>query len=815
MKGVLVSPLRCFAAAMLAGLSLGALASSASAARTLSPRIGFGMGLIPLQGRQELAISPSIPVVYHGGSVMRNVTVHTIFWAPAGYAFTGAPSAGTLGYEALLQQFFTDSAHDSGTAGNVFSVLGQYADGHGAGEYGISYRAGADSIDATDPYPTAGHRCSSPSGVTVCVTDLELQQEIDHLIQTRDRGARGLRNIWFVFLPPDVDTCLAVAECATNSYAGYHSEFDLGHGPTIYVAVPDPLIDATPSPGSDPRGNPEAESSIDTVAHETVEAITDPVGTGWMDPNGGEVGDKCENGSQPGGPLGYAPDGSPYNQVINGHEYLLQMMWDNSVSGCVQRTTVDTSPLPLPTVEETQFSASLRGNIGSARSGVKVRAGLLRAGQLVALASARTRAGGAWGPVALRAADGALHAVGDDRDELLIEYGARGPLPELIDTGNGGDPFTEAGYTGWFDLDNGYAVSSSGHGGTVALGPCGQTGVLSLAVGATLTQPPAQLCSTEGDVAVVRTRALGPRTVVHLSSEDNRALNPRDFSGALVKLTVSLGEPGAVSALGNGRLDLAPTGFPLCDAYLRIHTVRCSGLVPGAGYSLTRRRGHARVRARANADGVLSVTRLPGPVGLTGGDVLALANGAARTLSTLHVAHLRVAVFGQQTQISAGVCQPGDYYGTAPTTPPSSPAVGAPGYGGTGTICPADGRAGGLSTATIAQTDDFSGGQTELQVPNLQTTSPIADETLYGAFIASAQSGLPGPHGSIVATGVPVSLTITGAASRRVVFHAANVDTARGVAVPALTPGAYRAGWVLTDANGDTRTVQTRFFDEG
>jgi hypothetical protein len=47
------------------------------------------------------------------------------------------------------------------------------------------------------------------------------------------------------------------------------------------------------------------------------------------------------------------------------------------------------------------------------------------------------------------------------------------------------------------------------------------------------------------------------------------------------------------------------------------------------------------------------------------------------------------------------------------------------------------------------------------------------------------------------------------------VFHAANVDTASGVAVPALSTGAYGARWVVTDANGDTRTVQTRFFEVG
>jgi hypothetical protein len=99
-------------------------------------------------------------------------------------------------------------------------------------------------------------------------------------------------------------------------------------------------------------------------------------------------------------------------------------------------------------------------------------------------------------------------------------------------------------------------------------------------------------------------------------------------------------------------------------------------------------------------------------------------------------------------------------------------------------------------------------------VPGIESTAPIQDETLYGSFVASAQSGLPGPHGSIAATGVPVALTIRAAGSRHRVFHAANVDTARGVNVSALAPGSYVATWVLRDAAGDTRTVTTRFADE-
>jgi hypothetical protein len=130
-------------------------------------------------------------------------------------------------------------------------------------------------------------------------------------------------------------------------------------------------------------------------------------------------------------------------------------------------------------------------------------------------------------------------------------------------------------------------------------------------------------------------------------------------------------------------------------------------------------------------------------------------------------------------------------------------------------VCPGSGSAAGLSTNDIAQSDDFSGGQTITQVPLIESTSPIQDETLYGAFVASAQSGLPAAHGSTGAKGVPVALTITRAGSRRRVFHAANVDRPRGVNVAALAPGAYVANWVLRDANGDTRTVSTRFNDEG
>ena len=781
-------------------------AAPASAHPVFTPRSGYAMGIEPRDGSQEIALGTNIPVVYHGGSVMRNVTIHTVFWAPSGYHFDGSPSSGVPGYQALIQQFFSDVARDSGSTSDIFSLLHQYGDHGGAGSQQISYDPGADSVTDTTPYPDpATGQCPSPSGVATCVTDLQIQRELDRLIGTSNPAERGLSNLWFVFLPPDVDTCLQPGTCATTAYAGYHSSFQLGHGLTVYSPIPDPLVEFTPPPGSDPQGNPEGEVALDTVAHEAVEAITDPVGTAWMDPNGFETADKCETGPQQGTPLGYAADGSPYNQLINGHQYLIQDIWSNTRNGCVQSSTSPGAAPVLHTLNLRQFSASVSGSVGApAHTQVVILLG--RAGQPVAAAHAVTRADGSWGPLTLRDRHGHPVAVGDDRDQLSVVYGfgPSSPAPDFVSTGSGGNPFTEAGFTGWFDLDNGAAVSRHG----VTVGPCGQTGVLSLRIGGALAASPTDLCETETDSATVPSSRIGPGTAVSLTSLDNRGAYVLNPPGTLVRMSVTLGEPGSVSALaGAGPFGFAPTGFPTCTAFVRIRTVRCTGLVPHARYTLTRR-GSRLARGSANGAGVVTVPGLT----LTGGEAISLVNAAGRRLSTLHLAHLRVNLIGAQTRISSGTCQPGDYWGGPVTHAPTSSSVGT-GISGSGTICPASGEAAGLPTTDIAQTDDFSGGQTVLQVPSIESTSPTQDATLYGSFFASAQSGLPGPHGTVVAGGVPVSLTIRAAGSHRSLFHSADVDTSHGVAVRALPTGAYVATWVLHDAAGDTRTVTTHFYE--
>jgi hypothetical protein len=776
------------------------LSASPALARThFRARIGAAMGIVPPFGHADLAAGPSVPVVYHGGDVMRGVTIHTIFWAPNGFRFSGSPVNGVPGYEPMVQRFLADAAHDSAATSNEFSVLTQYPDRSGAGRYSLSFNPATDSIDDTDPYPPQSRQCPSPAGIATCVTDLELQREIDKVVQSHDPSGRGLHDLWLIFLPPDVDTCAAIGACGTNTFAGYHSISNLGRGPTIYAVIVDPLIEFAPIQGQDPQGNPEAELALATVAHETVEAITNPKGTGWMDPNGSEVGDKCET-QQVGTPLGFAPNGAPYNQLINAHQYLIQTMWSNAARGCVP-TSTRPGTLPPQSVNLTQFSASISGNTGLRKAGIQVAAALGRGGELVGLALGRTRADGGWGPLTLRSITGAPVGVGDDRDQIAIEFNSKQLKPDLIETGSGGNPFNESGWTGWYDLDHGYKVGTR----SVLLAPCFQTGVLSLKVGSTVTVPPIDRCDANSDVATIRTGRLTSGTGLRISSRDNRAVTPPNRDGALVNLTVPVGEPGSASSVGNSQIAFAPSGFPACAADLRAQAARCSGLVARTRYRLTRARGRDAVTASANRSGV---ARFAGFSGIRGGDVLALTNSARRVLTVLHVSHLRVDVSAHETIASGGTCEPGEYYGPPLAKVPISSAVGA-GVAGEGTVCGPTGRLRGLPTSDIAQTDDRSGGQTRTEVPSIVRTTPTDGATLYGAFIAIARAGLTSGSGAVRGDGSPVAVTIT--QGGRTVFRARNVDTQAGVVVGALSPGAYGAKWVLRDANGDTRTVRTAF----
>ena len=311
---------------VLAGAALAVTASSGGAA---SPARAPILGVVPHSGRPALA---SAPVPHLLANSIRTV-------GPTTLTFDAS-------YQAVINRYFADVAHDSGGVNNVYSVATQYSDTPGPVPVQYQTTVGGAYV-ATDPLPASG--CDD--GVDpYCLTDQQLQNEIQTVL-TATGWHGGPTQLFFLMTPNGVGSCFdALGQCSTDTFCAYHSSFvDSNNEPVIYAN--EPYLGPYPGCTDSTQGYPsdvDADTTINTISHEHNEAITDPFGTGWLanDRNQDENGDLCAYGF--GTPLGGTAGADAYNQVINGHHYDLQQEWSNTDNGCLQRSGGAVSPPTLP-----------------------------------------------------------------------------------------------------------------------------------------------------------------------------------------------------------------------------------------------------------------------------------------------------------------------------------------------------------------------------------------------------------------------------------------------------------------------------------
>ena len=326
------------ALALLTSVMLAAGASSASAV-IVKLSSGKTVSYQPLRGAAAQSLfqpfAPTGNLVYHGGPVMTSNTNYAFYWAPS-----GSP-AYPSGYQAGVNRYLEDLAHDSGGSQNVDSVAVQYTNSAAEAVKYDSHFAGA--IVDTDPYPKNG--CSEAA---ICLTDAQLQAELKSYVSSHALP-KDLAHEYFMLTPPGVESCFdsAGAECsagATNAaYCDYHGYIPVTGGTIVYAN--DPYVGGNPGcdTGEHPNNNLSDSALMGGLSHEHNESITDPELDAWYASNGEENGDKCRTfkaSSEFGTPLGTASDGSPYNQLINGDEYWYQQEWSNEGSACKQRSAV-------------------------------------------------------------------------------------------------------------------------------------------------------------------------------------------------------------------------------------------------------------------------------------------------------------------------------------------------------------------------------------------------------------------------------------------------------------------------------------------
>ncbi len=271
-------------------------------------------------------------LIYHGGPVMTSNTNYAFYWSPGGEA------AYPAGYIAGIDGYLAGLAADSGKDTNVDSVSAQYTNGLGESAAYASTFAGA--IIDTDPYP--------PNGCTAaprCLTKEQLEAELQSYVSAHHLPA-DLWHEYFVLTPPAVESCFGASSeaCSAGSsspeYCAWHS--DIADGGGVIVFADNPYAGGVEGcdTGKHPSESPAEGTLQGGLSHEHNESVTDPELNAWFGPEGDEVADKCRSpieSTEFGVPLGTAADGAPYNQVVDGVEYLYQQEWSNRTLSCEQR----------------------------------------------------------------------------------------------------------------------------------------------------------------------------------------------------------------------------------------------------------------------------------------------------------------------------------------------------------------------------------------------------------------------------------------------------------------------------------------------
>jgi hypothetical protein len=280
---------------------------------------------------------------YGGGPVLHSNRTHVIFWAPAGTDLGYDP-----GYQSLVQGFLANVAADSRRPTNVYGLTGQYTDSAGPAEYASTY---AGVVTATDPLPPSGNDCTEPlppplgtgpPGWNVCLSDLQLEAEIAHVVGVGHLPVSD-HDIYFLVMPNGMGSCRGTgpSNCALGgdtpgSYCGYHSSNP--EGTLLYAVIPYNALAGHCQSGN-PRPNAStADPALSAISHEHSEVVTDPLSNAWIDGSGNENGDKCR--------FSYGPDlgGSgnrAFNQVIHGFHYYLQSEYSNEDHSCQPQDETD------------------------------------------------------------------------------------------------------------------------------------------------------------------------------------------------------------------------------------------------------------------------------------------------------------------------------------------------------------------------------------------------------------------------------------------------------------------------------------------
>ena len=419
-----------------------------------------------------------------------------------------------------------------------------------------------------------------------------------------------------------------------------------------------------------------------------------------------------------------------------------------------------------PVVQIAPYSKAVSGSIGTSTSGVTVNVSLIRAGVTVDSAPpVMTDSSGAW------TATFPSHALSDPSDEIQVSYSGTGAPSPATST-----------YTDVTQLESASVINAAGTEITVDCDDLGVDCGSSVPVNVTYANGDTSTLTATPDADGNFEASFSPA----VTSLDTVTFDPAYAysDGTNVEVDTQASLPGV------GVLDEPGYGAPTCVTDLVDGDVGCSDLASDTSYTVVQTRGGLTVSSQTETTGGSSGSSFPGSVfatfDLKAGDEVSVvapasATEPARTLTTLHVAPIKVSVVEQDGHLDQGSTS-----GTCPDAELDPYA---------GLVC--------SSTGTFSEPvpdnepyfeDEFSGGGTEASVPSFNDETPADNEIVPPAFTAYADVVNYGAFDNT--STVLLSLTpLSGGAPQT---FAGNANSGAGVAVSGLTAGRYGATWTLT-----------------
>lgn len=159
------------------------------------------------------------------------------------------------------------------------------------------------------------------------LSDVQLQQVVGDAIGSGSLP-RDENGVYFVLTSADVTATSGFC----SSYCGWHTHASVD-GSDIkfaFVGNPERCPQACAEQTVGPNGNAGADAMVNLVAHELVEATSDPHLDAWYDRRGFENADKC---AWTFGYMYQTANGALANMKLGGRDYLIQQNWANARGG--------------------------------------------------------------------------------------------------------------------------------------------------------------------------------------------------------------------------------------------------------------------------------------------------------------------------------------------------------------------------------------------------------------------------------------------------------------------------------------------------